>query len=657
MDYTFSIKEDMIKVSDHLYITEEVIPKATSDMQGNKIEIPYHKPSNTFVRKTYMNPKKKSKSLTQQNVLNNIIKNNNEDFLKRKLNKGNEVVCLDEESDDDNNDIEIQNDDENIPDGNTIHAKLERNIADNSWTLKVRRVPGPIPDSSDEPVSRPHFNFNNEKNQMSWHESLAQFGAMSGGDYQEDDVEEDDDMVDDAGVYYNPHKALKINENIFPQGDDDARFSNSNAYHEELRSEFKAEPELNDEYVPYTKSIEFSQNILKTNMLNTNSEIHIKQELDLEQNVNNINHQHTTFETSIKIEPPDWSEIKKEDLFSETPQTTIQNTGSELIQIKQEPSTSSSDIVTTEYVTEIKQEPELDISEVPSINFKSVEVTEIPQTSFSTLAEIKQEVDDDDDVSKNITGEILLDVNVIPRTTHVPRIKVYRGKQPTASQTLANRIKGKLHQNIKLECVFCAKDTELTCTPTTRADEEKKFFTTHIIDHLPILSNLRRLNHTEVIEMVYEVMQKYILCPSCDTNINFCSISQHFITNPECANIGFQCKNSNTCNKTLTCKEILAKRVLSYSHPLKCQYCNVSFYTMSIYNSHLFEKHPKILNRKKLFYDCPRPRILNLKTCVCYICSSIMNDYLLLTHVWSHYMQLRDAKEHSFECKKCESLK
>lgn len=75
-------------------------------------------------------------------------------------------------------------------------------FTDNSWTLKVRRVPGPIPDASDEPVTRPHFNFNNDSAKQrdealtNWHASLAQFG-MSGGDYQEDD--DNDDMAEDDG--------------------------------------------------------------------------------------------------------------------------------------------------------------------------------------------------------------------------------------------------------------------------------------------------------------------------------------------------------------------------------------------------------------------------------------------------------------------------
>ncbi|XP_063706798.1 uncharacterized protein LOC134835774 isoform X1 [Culicoides brevitarsis] len=135
LDYTFSIAEDLIKVSDHLYITEDIIPKPTSEIQ------------------------------------------------------------------------------------------------DNSWTLKVRRVPGPIPDASDEPVTRPHFNFNNDAATKqrddalsNWHASLAQFG-MSGQDYQEDAMS--DDMGEDDG--------------------DDQGHYESNQFHGELRSEFKEEPELNDE--------------------------------------------------------------------------------------------------------------------------------------------------------------------------------------------------------------------------------------------------------------------------------------------------------------------------------------------------------------------------------------------------------------------------
>lgn len=103
-------------------------------------------------------------------------------------------------------------------------------LTDNSWTLKVRRVPGPIPDASDEPVTRPHFNFNNDSAKQrddalsNWHASLAQFG-MSGGDYHEED--ENDDIGEDDT--------------------EDQSHYESNQFHGELRSEFKEEPELNDE--------------------------------------------------------------------------------------------------------------------------------------------------------------------------------------------------------------------------------------------------------------------------------------------------------------------------------------------------------------------------------------------------------------------------
>lgn len=134
LDYTFSIAEDVIKVSDHLYITEEVIPRPTTDIQ------------------------------------------------------------------------------------------------DHSWTLKVRRVPGPIPDTGEEhPVTRPHFNFNTSnanngtspgKNFSNLYSQLSQ--QFMGGDYDEDDVDEDADEMGDDGM--------------------DQRFTS----YQNVK-EFKEEPELNDD--------------------------------------------------------------------------------------------------------------------------------------------------------------------------------------------------------------------------------------------------------------------------------------------------------------------------------------------------------------------------------------------------------------------------
>jgi len=142
LDYTFSIAEDVIKVSDHLYITEEVIPRPTSDIQ------------------------------------------------------------------------------------------------DNSWTFKVRRVPGPIPDHGEDlPVTRPHFNFNSRsngspktQNQFSnqLYNRLSQSFNMSGGDY--DEMDDEDDIGDEA-----------IDQ------DDDYQGNREFVFNKNMHQEFKEEPELNDD--------------------------------------------------------------------------------------------------------------------------------------------------------------------------------------------------------------------------------------------------------------------------------------------------------------------------------------------------------------------------------------------------------------------------
>lgn len=137
LDYTFSVAEDVIKVSDHLYITEEVIPRPTSELQ------------------------------------------------------------------------------------------------DHSWTLKVRRVPGPIPDTGEEhPVTRPHFNFNTSggmnngggspsKNFPTLYSQLSQHFGLGSNDYDDEDLDDADDIGDEAV---------------------DQRFNN----YQNIQ-EFKEEPELNDD--------------------------------------------------------------------------------------------------------------------------------------------------------------------------------------------------------------------------------------------------------------------------------------------------------------------------------------------------------------------------------------------------------------------------
>lgn len=113
-----------------------------------------------------------------------------------------------------------------------VIPRATSDLQDHSWTLKVRRVPGPIPDTGEEhPVTRPHFNFNASnvnsdggspsKNFPTLYSQLSQQFGMSTGDYDEEDMDEGDDIGDEA-VDQQFHNYPHIQE-------------------------FKEEPELNDD--------------------------------------------------------------------------------------------------------------------------------------------------------------------------------------------------------------------------------------------------------------------------------------------------------------------------------------------------------------------------------------------------------------------------